>query len=337
MRWVWCLILVLVDAAAGVQESLPYAPVPHPAGLAQRQDPPPSVPIHPSTDKGLSIPGFSYYGGAQCDAKGNLYFRIGSSRNDTRILRITPDGADRHVYDLPSDYASEGKSAFVAFRVTERGNVYALVKAKDGIHVFSWKPDANKPANTRLDTPEHISPLSFAAFESGTVLLLGYYDQDAPEGLRSKTFFAELDSSGRLRINFSREGIAPSGKRSSLDAPATMDEKGLLYMGSGDEIVVVSESGEVVRRLVPIKPSPEYMITRIQVAKGRLGVWFFKPEPSKPSSVRLAVLEATSGDILRLFEPDAELGNNAICFTGDAFTFFKRQGGYVRILTARVP
>jgi hypothetical protein len=296
------------------------------------------VPLHSSSDKGLSVPGFSSHGGAQCDAKGNLYFKIGTVFNDTQILRLSSDGSDRVLYTLQPDYV--GKSAFFAFRAIASGTVYALVEAEDGIHVFSWTPDGNasEPSDTHLDTPKYLSPSNFAVFKSGAVLLGGYFKKDAPEGLRGKRYLAEFDASGRLRVKFNRDdpGVDLSKRRPALDAPATTDEHGLMYIAVGDVILVISEGGEVVRELMPTKPSREYLIAHIQAAGGRLGVWFLKPEARKPTTTRLAVVDPTSGDILRLYQPDDELGNNSVCFTGDAFTFFRVRDGYVRLLTASV-
>jgi hypothetical protein len=165
-----------MNAVAGAQESLPDAPAPKPLEPAM------PVPLHQSTDKGPSIHGFSGFGGAQCDAKGNLYFRVGLVYNETRILRLRPDGSESQLYTLPPDYAGEGKSAYVTFRVNASGNFHALVEAKDGVHVFSWKPDVSEPADTRLDMPEHITPSNFAVFRKRSRTAGRLLPQGRPRG-----------------------------------------------------------------------------------------------------------------------------------------------------------
>jgi hypothetical protein len=155
--------------------------------------------------------------------------------------------------------------------------------------------------------------------------------------LRGKRYLAEFKSSGALAINFNRaEPAVDLSKRGRVNAAATIDEQGLLYMIVGDEILVISQGGEVVRELIPDKPSPKYVMEHIQAAKGKVAIWFFIPERGKRATVRLAIVDPESGDILRVYEPDEELGNNAVCFTGDAFTFFRVRDGYVHLLTADV-
>ncbi len=184
--------------------------------------------------------------------------------------------------------------------------------------------------------------MSFGVFNSGAILLTGYYNKHAPEALRGKNYLAEFEPSGRLRMSFDRAAplIDLSGGRPRLDAGATVDERGYLYMVSGtggDRLVAFSETGEVVNELAPRKPSPEFRMSNIQAAKGRLGVWFQKEEwKGRPVILRLALVDLETGDVRRLYEPDAELGSNAVCFTGDAFTFIRIKDGYVRFLTAAV-
>jgi hypothetical protein len=127
------------------------------AAVAIAQQPPTleARPLHESSSKLLSVPGFSSFGWSQCDADGNLYFRIGQELNKTAILRIGPDGSNHDLYTLPSEYADD--TAYLQFRITPDGEIHVLVQHRDSSYlVFSFERDSTTVASrTHLEMPEH--------------------------------------------------------------------------------------------------------------------------------------------------------------------------------------
>ena len=295
---------------------------------------PATIPLHASKDYGL-IPAFSAHRTIQCDAKGDLYFTISDGSftggdSPLKILRLAPDGSDQHVYAIP--YAP-GRY-FMNLQVDANGDLHQLAATnayatKDSYHVyvFSWKRDASESTQVDLGPNKSISFEKLTWFESSLLFFNISYSTQAKEKLWGRD---------DARIDFWRAKTK------------AMDEQGVMYLVINDKILVISKTGDVLRELTPEKPSPEYWISHIEAVKGRLAVWFSKSkqdeittklpfaDSSFPTTTRLELVDSTNGDVLRLFEPDKELGNNAVCFTGDAFTFYRLVDGNIRFFTAAV-
>jgi len=309
----WMLVLFISATVAALQ---PVRPV--------------TIPLHASKDYAL-VPAFWAHGTIQCDTKGDLYFDISdpsfniSDGHELKILRLAPDGSDQHVYALPH----EPSRFYMNLQVDANGDLHQLAATKDSYRtsVFSWKRDASESTQVDLGPNKSISFENLTWFESSLLFFNLSYSTQAKEKLWGKD---------DPRIDFWRT------------KSAAMDEQGVMYLAIHDKILVISKTGDVLRELTPEKPSPEYWISHIEAVKGRLAVWFSKSkhdeiltrlpfaDSSFPVTTRLELVDSTTGDVQRLFEPDEELGNNAVCFTGDAFTFYRLLDGNIRFFTAAV-
>jgi hypothetical protein len=260
--------------------------------MTQGADAPITIPLHPSAETPISIAYFRSWGATQCDGRGNLYFRIGDNLNQTTIRRLTPDAAT-DTYTLPSEYAQT--TTYLDFRATAHGELHVLVADSAGhLHVFSFQRDSSdNPTHVQLDAPAHISTTAFAVFPTGTILISGFYDKDAPQELSGKRYSAEFDASGRLRrtVDTHAASLDAAKPPASLGAISAPDERGTLYLAQGDELLVIGEGGEIERKFTLTRPAPEYSVGHIQIAAGRIGIWFMRAETRKPIVLRLSVLD----------------------------------------------
>jgi hypothetical protein len=88
-----------------------------------------------------------------------------------------------------------------------------------------------------------------------------------------------------------------------------------------------------------VPPKEGYRPVNILAAEGQLAISFFKRPEKDSSSPMLTsmyeVIDPSSGEILRVYQPAAELGNNLVCFSKDGFTFMKYEHRRVKLLIAK--
>ncbi len=322
------------DAVAG---QLPDAPTPQP-----RKDPTPSsaelrpLPLRISSAIPLGVSGFGFFGHAQCDDSGNLYFRAGNILNSSRVVRLSSKSSDVSSYAVPPDFVD-----FYTFQAGRDGQLHVLVRLPDGLYVLTYKDTSSEPKRTKLEAPEAVEPANFAVWSSGAVVLSGNYGREAGE-LRGKPYAAEFAPSGKLLrllgTNASEADFSGKTVPRAAEAAAGFDDAGYLYFIAGDEILVLSEAGEVARRFKPPLPAEGFRMAKLEVAKGQLAVWFHQSSSKSGIQIKtyFEILDPASGEVRRSYEPDRELGPIALCFTGDSFLFLGRAQGRWQILTADV-
>lgn len=316
---------------------LPDAPTPRP-----RKDATPSspelrpLPLRMSSATPLGVPGFGFFGHAQCDDSGNLYFRAGNILNASRVVRLSSKSSDVLSYALPPDFVN-----FYAFQASRDGQLDLLIRLPDGLYVLTYRDASSEPKRTRLEAPEAVEPANFAVWSSGAVVLSGNYGSQADK-LRGKPYAAEFAPSGKLlRLLGTNAAEADfSGKTvpRAAEAAAGFDDAGYLYFIAGDEVLVMSESGEIARRFKPPLPADGFRMTKLEVAKAQLAIWFHQSSSKSGIQIKtyFEILDPVSGEVRRSYEPDPELGPAALCFTGDSFLFLGRTQGRWQILTADV-
>src|SRR5262249_40318263 len=59
-----------------------------------------AIPLHVSSASPLGVPAFRFFGHAQCDSTGNLYFRAGQILNSSQVVRLSPK-RELLLYPLP--------------------------------------------------------------------------------------------------------------------------------------------------------------------------------------------------------------------------------------------
>lgn len=286
------------------------------------------------------VPMFSAQGNPQCDADGNLYFRTSLSLSDTSFLEIAGDGSKYHLYEMPTNNADSTSYQFGQFNVTPSGEVRVLTYGSDQeLYAFLFHTDFSGTTKTKLESPAYLHVDSLATFASGAILVTGFFTKAADKQHQGKSYTAIFASSGKLNavlsLHLGDVDLGSIGKKLA-EGGAALGEDGFLYLLRPNEIIVISESGTVVRRMAFKKPSPELLATRIDISGGLLDVELVKVQGmGKPLKTQFLVLNASTGERVAYYEPEPALGNNMLCFSRTTgFVFFTVRNGKSTALTA---
>ncbi len=302
--------------------------------------PPPPTPrlLQLSSSREIVVPPFAAWGERQCSASGNLFFHADTGLyNDSVIIELSSDGTKFALYELPADRAKG--TAFGAFSVTPSGGLYLVVETRDvGTRVFHFSSDGKLSSEVRVEAPEFFLPKSLLAFESGRMLVGGYYSRLASPKLQGKSFFGIFEPSGKLLAQLSESG-ADVDMATTASIPSqgaiTLGPDGNAYILKSSEIVVLSESGTVVRRVAYKKPDAHAIANWIMVSDNLIAIWLFTRGKDDVAVASYLVLDYETGEPFALYAPAEELGNNALCFSRqDGFTFLRSVDGRFRLLRA---
>ncbi len=287
-----------------------------------------------------SVLPLGWNGNAQCDSDANLYAQTGTA-DSISILKLAHGGSKYELYGVPVDVARN--AAFRAFSVSPSGELRALADTRDHqTYVFEWRSDPSNPSQTKLDVPEHLTTESLAAFQSGAMLVSGYFNRGADEQERGKSFMAIFEDSGKLAARV-------SGKFSDFDLAKTrtklyeggsaVGDDGYIYLLRPEEVVVVSASGQVARRMPFKKPDPSLLAEGIYESGGIVLVQFFEDKGvGKHFTAEYLALDSATGKRRGFYAPESALGNNLVCFTrNDGLTFLTVKDEKQVLLTAPLP
>jgi hypothetical protein len=287
-----------------------------------------------------SVPLLGWNGSTQCDSDANLYAQTGTA-DSVSVLKLAHDGSKYQLYGVPADVTRN--VAFRSFSVSSSGDLRALADTHDHqTYVFEWRSDPGNPSQTKLDIPEHVTTKSIAAFQSGAMLVSGYFDQSADEHGRGKSFIAIFDASGKLAARVSGkfgDFDLASFKTKLYEGASAVGDDGYIYLLRPDEVVVVSASGQVQRRMPFKKPDPSLLATRIDESGGTVLVQLYKDNGlGKPFTAQYLALDASTGKRRGLYAPESDLGNNLVCFTrNEGLTFFIVKDEKQILVTAPLP
>jgi hypothetical protein len=309
-------------------------------GLAAHADTD-SITLTASSSRFFNLPGFSFSGVAQCDSQGNLYFHSGLQENESLILELRADGSHA-IYTLPATLGMP--FYFVAFRVDFNGKLWLVAGGPgDEVDLFEFHDDSREPSRTRLDASPSMNALTihnFVVLQNRNIVLQGYFDAKAPAKRRGHSYLAEFDASGKLVRNLvdkpSGEVLSYIANREPV-AAAAQGENGLSYLLEPDKVLVMSQTGKVVRKIALPPPEADFHAYQLYMAKGRLAVAFSKTERQPgPIDTLYALFDASTGERLRVYRPGPETGGNLVCFSDDGFTFYRVEQRRVKLVTATV-
>ena len=289
----------------------------------------PEVPrvLQPGSTKTLTVPPFGFYGEPACDTEGNLFFHLDTGRyNDANILRLSEDGEKGTRFNLPAELAN--KLAYNSFAVSPSGKLSVLGDAVDrtGEYLVEFDSDGTVRSTTHLDLPENINAKGFAVFDSGAVLVSGYFNRFAQESTRGQNYVAIFQPSGKLAIRVGDDfGKTEDVSKALAQTGVALGPDGNAYALGKNEILVISESGQLVRRLPFKKPHPQWAVTRLNVTQGLVAVVLTGYDPKQkrgPAPREYLVLSRSTGDLLGLYTPSADTGGEDVCFSqANGFTF----------------
>jgi hypothetical protein len=287
-----------------------------------------------------SVPLLGWNGNAQCDSDLNLYAQTGAP-DSVSLLKLARDGSKYELYSVPADVA--GNVAFRSFSVTPSGELRALADTHDHqTYVFEWRSDPSNPDRIKLDVPEHLTTKSIAVFQRGTMLVAGYFSKGADEQEHGNPFIAVFQPSGKLAVRITPRfgGVNLASLRTKLyEGASAVGDDGFIYLLRSDEVVVISESGQVVRRMPFKKPDSSLLATRVDESGGVVLVQLDGENGvGKPFRVEYLALDASTGKRRGLYVPESKLGNNLVCFIrNEGLTFLTVKDDKQVLVTAPLP
>lgn len=316
-----------------------FASVPQ---AAHQDSPSPPVKTLTAYSSSLTdVPTFGAFPPEQCDTNGNVYFHLETGINnysDGALMRLERGSWKSHRFKLPTELAKD--MAFFGFNVTPLGKTRSLEEKTDGhFHVVSFDSDTDDIDDIQLQIPNHLWLTDFVASDAGTILVGGYYDEQAPEDMQGKTFLALLQPSGRILKDFSIEGPGPvdisTVHTKHHDGAGTVGPDGNFYFVSGHVVLVLSAYGDFVKRIPIPKPDDDARASVIAIAGDLISIQFKKNDKDGLIHTQFLVLSASTGDPYALYVPSEELGNNCVCFSSRAgYTFLRVENGKLKFVNA---
>ncbi|MGB9402930.1 MAG: hypothetical protein WCA98_05285 [Candidatus Acidiferrales bacterium] len=322
------------------------------APSAPKQDVPlpPTKVLDLTSSQSLPIPFSRILGECQCDDSGSIYFIFLPDKNAIRIIgavkKISPDPLSQTLFAIPADLASgdaKTKETFAAFRVTPSGKLWFLDRSPSGYFLVGFNDDGTVSSHTRLEVSDFVWAREFLISNSGTVLLPGYYTKNASANVRGKRFFALFAKSGRLRADLANEAGSDVDLKSvnvtESDSVGAAGPDGNFYFPRGNEILVISEFGDMVRRIPLPRENLGEIVSRIDLSGGLLSLEFLVPMKDHPERLRphYLVLEAATGEPFGVYEAGDDVGGAMACFSArNGYQYLVFDNGMIKLTTARL-
>src|SRR5579884_1495970 len=320
--WIASFVMFALLAGYGAAETLPTARV-----------------LQVGSTTSMEAPPFSFYGSAQSDKEGNLFFHIsaGSYRKPV-VLELNRSSGDPTLFSLDDEELQT--AVFHEFSVAPSGQVSILCQKMDGkFYALRFSSKGSLQEKIHLDMPDNLSIESFVAFDSGTFLVSAFYLPSASPELRGKGFMAQFDESGALRRRFNGEvgsvDLKSVSKRIN-DGGATIGPDGNVYLLQTNQVLVISEGGKILRRIKYQKPAA-LSAAKIAVSQNLLSIWLLKVGEKKNVTAEYLVIDLLTGKPFGYYVPGNDLGIApvAVSFTShEGFTFFDTQNGHVDLISA---
>ncbi|HET9365742.1 MAG TPA: hypothetical protein VFP71_12100 [Candidatus Angelobacter sp.] len=337
------LLAIILLSAVGISQtgSAPNAPKPQPdanpdnlkqfpptaPGFSDLKPPEQPRPLVASSVKSLQIPVFSSYGESFCDSDGNMFFHgavDASTFNGSPIMKISHDG-ESTTYYKPSGNTGDQPVYFMSFTVSPAGTVRELAEVKDGVVVLAFDSDGNESSRTTLDVPDHVAPQEFSSFENGEMVFYGYYDKDAPEALRGRRYIGIFAPSGKLikKIDDAEHLDLDQFSKHLRGGAATLGSDGNVYLLRDKDVVVISQSGEVLRRFPFNKNPSDAIADNIVYSDGLLAIFLSVTQKGTPFlQRRYLILDSSSGEQRGFYAPANDADGVDVCFSRkEGFTF----------------
>jgi hypothetical protein len=287
--------------------------------------------LHASSSTAIQVPAFGHYGDAKCDGSGNTFYRPDAPTPGS-VLKISEDGSQATLYLLPPEYSG----SLVDVSVDPSGVVHDLLMTKEGSVAVEFDRDGPVKSKTQLSVPEYVSASRFAVFNDGAVIYVGHTNRLASEDQRGKSYMALFDPSGKLVRELSdRHAWSAGSPERPPDGAIAVAQDGNAYVLSSDTVTVLSESGEVVRKIPFQKPRPQESATRLDVSAGLLsiGLTYFVDKAVATEYL----VTTTDGEKVGLYQPSSDLGDSVVCFSADSGFTFLKEGSGAPILVRALP
>jgi hypothetical protein len=316
-------------------------------GAAQERSKPTLTTLVPSDIHDASVPLFSYQANPQCDTSGNMYFHPWSSKGPlANILRVSPDGNEGKLLSVPEEYSQRGQVSFTDFSVSPGGNVFVLLGIGSQAYIFRFDSSGDLDKAIPVDVSQQgLGVYHIAGFDSGAALLFGNYD-GGPDELKGSGYLAVLDRADHLSLApplaLSKMGLEDEMQRGGASA-----QDGDAYFISGDDILVISQTGEMLRRIRVEKPDPRASLQNIRVSGNWALIDLVRPivagnseaksfEPGTPASYQFLLVDTFEGETLGFYELPKDLSHlSEVCFSrNEGLKFMRIEKGKVKLFVA---
>ncbi len=299
------------------------------------------IEIAPSGSRVLGVPAFSFTSDPVCDRDGNMYFHVGDPSR-VAILRLSPQGSESTLFKLAGQLDDADKVMYGDFSVTPGGVVYVLGGIEGTGKIFRFDTEGKMEDAVSLGVPPGVIGSNLVASDAGTILLFGFYDDTAPANLRGKGYLALLDRSGKVR-NELKAGLPGVDMARLINGEAlapgiSLADDGNYYFAGSNALLVISQEGEVVRRIPFDNPDPKSSVTGVRVSGGAAAIQLTRADGLKVHQTYL-VLETSGGGVVGYYQLSKEAGGlSAVCYSAKrGLTFLKLENGQVKLLTAPLP
>ncbi|HKS81498.1 MAG TPA: hypothetical protein VJR23_08315 [Candidatus Acidoferrales bacterium] len=287
----------------------------------------------------LTIPAFSPYGTGLCDGKGNLYFHVpldSASLNEGTVLRLSKDESTPQVFRLPPDMRT--MTAMEFFSVTPSGKVWFLDESLETpLMAFGFDSEGELDSQVKLEAPAHLSADAFSVSEPGAILWMGHFNADSPAELRGKRFAAIFEKSGKLRSQIQLDGLGdvdlkaiPSADGGTI-APGS---DGNFYFLASSEVIVVSQSGEILRKMAFDRPDHDFFAHNLSESLGLISVEFHKLDKTGAIQIEFVVLDASTGTVFGAYTPPDDPGLPSCFSRTKGYIFLKGEDHKAELVIA---
>jgi hypothetical protein len=293
-----------------------------------------------SSPKPVPVPPFPPFGGSRCDSSGNLYFAVGG---DTHLLgpllEVSKDGTNSTAFAPPAPVKLDPRAevGFRDFAVTPSGRLYELLQNQNdqGIVAVEFDSDGSARHTTKLETPDRLQARSLAVFDDGAVLLQGFIRLRPGEDA-ARNYVAVFDASGKLRRELTDfPDINLALLRGTLqDGGLAVGQDSNAYLLDANAVSVVSESGELVRRIPYTKPDPALVSRGLEVSEGLIAIRLLQVKGVEITK-RYMVIRAEDGGTVGYYVLPEETEDFGMCFSRkQGFSFLTRQDTKLLLFSA---
>lgn len=308
----------------------------------------PSVKLEPrpldvTSSHRLQNPAFSHEGHMQCDTEGNLFFAFvdpHAARGVGTVVRLSSTTDSLPVlYQIPAQFGGPDKILMETFYVSPSGSLWLLSEDRDGqTAVFEFGGKGDMTSRTILDAPAYLVAQQFAVSSDGVFFVAGYFDKGAAaKNLWGKRYMAIFDASGRLRRDLAKEAgksfDLKGGPPTFANGAAVPSNDGSFYFLRSQDVVVLSEYGEVLRTIPFQQPSDGDMPDWLELSDGMMSLEFATVDKDNHIRHEFLLLDSATGAPYGLYTA-ADLGA-PVCFSRrEGYTFLHFDAGKAEILTA---
>jgi hypothetical protein len=114
-------------------------------------------------------------------------------------VEVAADGSKYQLYKVPSSDADSSYYQFGQFNVTPSGELRVLTYGSDNaVYLFLFHTDFSGTTKAKLELPAYLRVDSFATFQSGIILISGYFSKGAETESKGKRYTATFAPSGKL-------------------------------------------------------------------------------------------------------------------------------------------